>query len=120
MRGQAGDAGWAGSATRTQDVRGGATQVGASAVRRGGGGERGVPGRGLEAGLEFLARATSARVHGPFLLRRVVPPCCEEPSAAEPSSSDRPKGSRGLRRPRIWEFAELRPVRPPQVSQTRR
>ena len=31
-------------------------------------GVRGVPGRGLEAGLEFLARAGSARVHGPFPL----------------------------------------------------
>lgn len=97
--------------TRTQG-RGGRSPGGLGAsdgLHRGRGGERGVPGRGLEAGLEFLARAGSARVHGPFLLRESSG---REPSTADPRPPDRPRGFRGLCGPGIWDLAELRPAHP--------
>lgn len=67
------------------DVGGGAPGgLGASdGLHQGGGGELGVPGRGLEAGLEFLARVGSARVHGPFPSER-PPVRRREPSTADP------------------------------------
>lgn len=111
-----GPASGAGRPRCARRTRGGA-QAGAGRAAPGGGGATGEPGRGLEAGLEFLARAGSARVHGPFPFAESASSRCPGAPLPDPGLPGPCEALSGLRRPGTWDRAAApRPAQPPQVS----